>query len=312
MVSKYELIVNGKGETRRIEPEPNAPIAYQRKELPHWREQVLEGMRRNNWREAVDPSERKTLRVPLITDRYTAIVFTGDWHIGAEGFAWEAWSRDMGLVIDNPDAKLFLMGDLTDNFTWNPGAFEQVFNPHEQLGLLISFLDEALDKNKILAMVSGNHTAEWLIKNAGLEYGDIITRFNRVPYLREGGLFYIDTGHVVYTVLARHRTRYNSSFNMQHGNRRAYHMEARADIVASGHTHELGVSDEWLTADGQPHHAFMVKSGSYKQFDRYSSQKGYPQRQVGSVVVIINPFTHELYGVTGVERGLKILEALNS
>ena len=307
-----ELIIDGKGNTRRVEAEPTEGIVvYQRKELPEWREQVEEGIRRNNYRESVDPNQRKSIRIPLVTDRYTAIVFTGDWHIGAEGFAWEQWRDDMQMVMDNSDAKLFLMGDLIDNFTWFPGAFEQVMNPHEQVALLLSFLDEAMGREKILGMVSGNHTAEWLLKNTGLEFADIVTRFMRLPYLREGGLFYIDTGQVIYTVLARHRTRYNSSFNMQHGNRRAFHMEARADIVVSGHTHELGVSDEWLTADGKPFHTFMVKSGCYKIYDRYAKQKGYPQRTVGSAVIIINPLNHELYGVTGVERGLKILRALN-
>jgi len=204
------------------------------------------------------------------------------------------------------------MGDLTDNFTWNPGAFEQLFNPHEQVALLVSFLDEAIGKDKIVAHVSGNHTAKWLLKNTGMEYADVILRFNRLPYLREGGLFYIDTGKVIYTILARHRTRYNSSFNMHHGNRRAFHMEAKADIVVSGHTHELGVSDEWLTKDGEPFHAFMIKSGCYKAYDRYANQKGYPKRNIGSAVILFNPFTHELYGVTGIERGLKILEKLNN
>jgi len=298
-------------------PTPFTDTEYKKASNPNWREAVRENLRRQEFREYIAPERRGTCRLEWEADRYKAIVFSGDWHIGSEGWDAKKWEDDMETILAHPDMKLFLMGDLIDNFTWTPGAFEQMINPQEQVNLLGDFLEEAIEGNKVLAYVGGNHTMEWLLKNAGLEFGHVVAGMQKIPHLTQGGLFYLDVFDIheqtrlVYTILARHRTRYNSSFNPNHGNRRAFRMEATADIVVSGHTHQLVASDEWVTANGKPYHTFLIKSGCYKAFDRYASQKGIPKSQTGSAVAIISPHGHEIFVTTGVQRGKRLLDALN-
>lgn len=306
------LIVDGKGTEKYVpQVEPNDPfVPSEPTEDVDWREQLEEYERRQAFHERMEASRRKEIFIDTPTDRAFGVVFSGDWHVLSEGFDFPAFKRDAELLIETPNLGVILMGDEADNFTWNPGAFEQLGNPYEQTRLLGSIFRELIDDGKLLARVGGNHTDEWLFKNAGMEFADVVLGLSSVPRLREGGLVHHRIGKQVLTYLARHRTRYNSSLNMQHGNRSAWRREANADVVVSGHTHDLGSAQEYLSKMGVPSEVALIKSGSYKAFDRYGSERGMSRQQTGCPIFIVCP-NGDRYAVNNLPKGIRLLNNLN-
>lgn len=80
-----------------------------------------------------------------------------DVHLGAAEHMASEWNAFCKKILDDPDAKIILGGDLLNNSTRNSvsNIFEETMRPREQKKRMVEMLTPLRDR--CLAMVTGNH-----------------------------------------------------------------------------------------------------------------------------------------------------------
>jgi len=305
------IITDGMGTEREVPQNGFTSISQQTpKDKPAWREMVAEHQGRQEFREAIDDSQRE-ISVYIPTDKWIMVAMSGDKHIGSQGFDWARFQRDSELILDTPEAFEIDLGDIVDNLFFN--VHEDVFNITEQVNLVNGWAKEMLDRGKMICTVGGNHQ-EWVSK-IGIEFYMLVTGFNGfVPYMREGGFLDLQVGEAVYKFRLDHKTKYNSDLNPHHTNHRSFWMVAQdCDVIASAHSHS-NTAEQWNLRgrSDEERTVTFVKTGSMKKRDRYKDQNGFiPDWQTGGPCVLLNPKSKEVLISQNVPQGIKMLESLN-
>ena len=183
------------------------------------------------------------------------IDFTGDWHIADRKDAQyvSKWLKDH---IDPKTDRLILMGDLIDTGINRGMGWNQ-----ESVNRQIIYLKKILDRYKILGYVLGNHERR-IVDKTGLN-----------PYQ---------------TLLGDETTEYwapktDIQINIQHGKSgaqnqalelvRLANIHPTADIVALGHTHDLGIY--MLPTSDPPFEApytIGLRTGSLQMYPKYAER----------------------------------------
>jgi UDP-2,3-diacylglucosamine pyrophosphatase LpxH len=136
------------------------------------------------------------LSIHVNTDEEKVRIFPFcDLHIGApQGECeYQKLKASIDYVVENPNHYIFLLGDMTDcaqKMPWKnrgPNVYMESMNPTMQIKKLRELLREAVKKDKVLLMTSGNHE-DWNMELAGI---DIIKIFAEdvlnVPYASPNG-----------------------------------------------------------------------------------------------------------------------------
>lgn len=98
----------------------------------------------------------------MITHRFSDrpdldIIPISDVHLGAAEHMWDAWDAFCKRVLETPNARLVLAGDLINNATRSSvsNVFEETMRPRDQKRMMAAMLEPLRDR--ILCAVSGNH-----------------------------------------------------------------------------------------------------------------------------------------------------------
>jgi len=183
------------------------------------------------------------------------IIFTGDWHISDRTDASYV-SKWLHEHINLKKDRLILMGDLMDT-----GINRGMGWTQESVNRQVIYLKKILEPYKVLGYVLGNHERR-IVDKVGLN-----------PYQ---------------TLLGDETTEYwtpddNIQINIQHGKSGAQNqalelirlatVHPTADIVALGHTHDLGIymlptSDEPTQAP----YTIGLRTGSLQRYPKYAER----------------------------------------
>lgn len=161
-----------------------------------------------------------------------------DTHIGSYATDYDKFEEYTEFLKKNPYLYTCLIGDMTDHFVnfRNVAAMHgQVLSPQEQADVMESWIAEIEDK--ILFATWCNHS----------EMEEKVSGFNTIKRILERKSVYFNgIGHctlmvndIPYEIVATHKTRYFSSFNLTHGLLQLARKDVQgADVYIGGDKHE--------------------------------------------------------------------------
>lgn len=283
-----------------VKPEVEQPAVVK----VDWRELVkaAEGLRK--FREPVTLSTISP-EVRIDTDKPIAICFSADWHLGSGATDHRTWKEDIEYLLNNDGLYYAVLGDETDNvltFKTLSMVMEQILPVDLQTKMLEAVIMELVEKNKLVFTTWSNHRDEFDERLIGRSMLERLRREQGVPHLDGMGVVRLHVGPQTYTILATHKSRYNSYIHALHGAKRLYQMIFPADVVAVAHQHHPG-HEEYnqyqlarnlgLNFGGT---SWLVACSSYKTEDKYQRRYfGYMPLMLETVVFWPNEHKMEAF-----------------
>ena len=240
---------------------------------------------------------------------WIGIIFSGDWHLEGLQTNIQGLYDMIDRLSKSKRIYLVFMGDGGDYFCGNLayGQFDTVFSPKLARRIFWEFIKKVI--KKIVAMVSGDH--EWFAEvSADYNVVSEISRRLSLKYLGTGGDILLKRNGFEYKIHARHRYRFNSSYNLYHTNRQYLRFaDSSPDIVAIAHNHVNGIAME----EFQNKERILLRTGTFKIADRYMQKKAYsPQKFVDRIPVVLLNLDHkEMRHANTLEEAEDLLKFLN-
>ncbi len=235
-------------------------------------------------------SRQDEVAVTINTEEPIYLAFLADIHIGAVGCNYKEFKDTIDVISKVPNMYLVSVGDTIDNFLpgWHSeGQFEAICPPEIQKRLL-EYMYSKL-KGRIIALIQGDHD----------ESSHFVDDFDWTKYLCEkfkcadlgfGGFIYLTVGKQKYTILARHRFRFNSAFNLTHTVKRMREQLGDFDIGVVAHNHQSSIE----FVDMPDKTRVFVRPGSFKGADRFARRIGFVDNSSGkSMMPIVQLFPKE-------------------
>lgn len=235
------------------------------------------------------------------------IVFTGDWHVGAQGVDYELLERDLGIIEQTEGLYAIGMGDYKDNqnpYVHQSGVFEENVVASGQ-DKIVKHLISSLGDDKWVALVRGCHD-DWDKKLTDRDFVQELCDSVGCVNLWHGGKLTLHVGSEVYTVHVRHKYKYDSSLNTTNSQRNLANNFGAFDVIALAHKHypDLQVSHRM----GQE--IIYLRSGTYKTYDEFGQKIGGYKGIYGTPVLILFPDSHRKLLVPDLVLGAQILRGL--
>ena len=220
-------------------------------------------------REAKDA--RHLIPVRVTVDGPVGVAFVGDPHVDDPGTDIDLLRRHVEIINAHEALLPIGIGDYSNNWV---GRLARLYGQQSlsaaEAWVLVEWLVRSL---RWLALVSGNHDAwsgdgdpiKWMAKSARVQYEAHGARLGLT----------LPSGRVI-RVNARHDFSGRSQWNTAHGPAKAAQMGWRDHILTAGHTHVSGYQVVRDPATGLLSHALRI--GSYKSYDRYAEEKGFPNQ----------------------------------
>lgn len=218
-------------------------VDKKQKDIPHWREFAELAEETQKFGQRIDDSQR-VAHIEIVTSQPIALMFSGDWHLGAEGVDYQAWVRDIQYLLDTPNLYMAEVGDDRENmrsFRMLSSVLNQVLSPKQQAHMLRGVIEDLTANDKLIAKVGGNHDEEFDQRIFGEALQGYLLEKMKAPRFKNRGLVYLTVGEVEYTILLFHKSRFKSFLRKTHGTMREQQLSFPADIIAGGHDHEPGM-----------------------------------------------------------------------
>lgn len=226
---------------------------------------------------------RSLIPIRITCNGPIGIAHLGDPHVDDDGTDIDTLRRHVALINKTDGLFAGNVGDYSNNWV---GRLARLYG-QQSLGaaeawVLVEWLVRAVDW---LYLVGGNHDCwsgagdpvQWMARQARVQY--------EAHGMRMGLTF--PNGRVI-RVNARHDFSGRSQWNTAHGPAKAAQLGWRDHILTCGHTHVSGYQVLRDPASGLISHALRV--GSYKTYDRYAEEKGFPnQTFMVAPVTVIQP-----------------------
>ena len=247
-------------------------------------------------------------------NRYIALCFASDFHIGHEGVAYKRLEEDMAILRDTKGMYMIFGGDFIDNFIDGSKHQEAVLNsiapPKDQVALwqyLLSIIGKP--NTKILYVVKDNHVTARLKKACGIDWSNKLWEDHGVFYGGEEILANIQIGKIRYRVVSRHSFRGKSNVHLTASAKSLFRngKHEDIDIVSLGHTHEGSM--EAFFYRGNP--KLAVQCSTYKTLDPYSQQLGFQEPTIFMPAVILSPDRKEFTICSSMQEARTMLLAVN-
>jgi predicted phosphodiesterase len=220
------------------------PIAFKsdkKNGVTNWREWSTHLKQGQELHEKASRSQDKC-DITIKTDKdYIIYQPLSDLHIGAIGCNYEQLENFTDNILKHDNLYFSTLGDHTDNFNQfkNMYAVHQMqMSPAEQQSFFEDWVEET--KHKFLFSTWGNHE-EMEERSSGINSTkNVLNR--QIVYFNGIGVCNLHINDIDYKIVATHKTRYNSSFNITHGLKQMARKEiSDADIYMSGHVHNPAV-----------------------------------------------------------------------
>lgn len=228
-----------------------------------------------------------------------ALVFAADLHLGGHGVDYPRLFAEAELIAATPGMFLILVGDVVDNFII--GRLIRL-----RMGARLTITDEwvllrrylRIVAPKVVASVGGNHDY-WMTILAGIDYlRDAIAMVSPgAIYDQDDAKVTVDIDGVEWPGRIRHKWRGKSIYNDTHGIERAAKWDQDFLWGVGAHDHASGLARGFNKAGRS---GMAVKCGSYKRFDKYARQGGFPKHNNSTAVAIV--FDDKTESMTGFEN----------
>jgi hypothetical protein len=257
----------------------------------------------------MDTKQTKTT-IRLSGDKPIGIAHWGDWHLGAQGIAYESFERDKQDIIGTDGVFFIGMGDYKENqkpTVISSGTHEQIATTDLQDKLVVNFMSEL--NSKALALIRGCHD-DWDMRINKYDFVEHLCSRDVADCVNlwHGGEINIELGEQSYKINARHKSKGNSDLNTTNPQRRLLDEKGIADVFAVAHLHypDLG------NPRRQSRDVVYLRSGSYKKYDEYGQKINGYEGHEGVPLLIYFPDRHEVLPFRNLQRGLECLTYLRS
>lgn len=296
----------------KIETTLNNPI----NSAGEW-ELLLENAHENaEVRNSFERRPSNSIESKINTDKHIAIVFSGDWHIGAEGVNYQALKDMIQTVKETENMYICTVGDLIENtfqFHNQSTILDQVIHPKQQVIMLEGIIREFIGNEKLICGASGNHEDKRFEKYLG--YSTMDSLFAGSHYFQGKGIVFLKVGDIEYSITVMHKARSKSKLNLTLGQMREFQYCFPSDIIACGHYHSPVIQwhPKYLrdSQKGIGGETVFVQCGTYKTKDLYA-ERGFDPGMIADPVVVLNPKTKEMTPFPTVKRAKVYLEAVNN
>ncbi len=208
-----------------------------------------------------------------ISANWFPVLGLSDLHIGHKNTDYDYIDRLFSFVEKHKRPHCFVNGDLIENWVRaspKAGGFDETLPPKYQRKLARHKLSKIQDK--ILFLIEGNH--EWRSAKQGEQpMLEAIAEDMKIPYLGHGGRINLQINGIEYKFHARHKFRYESSFNPCHAcGRLNEQLDSEADIVAIGHKHIPDIESRFKAGKWRLYirYGAALPSTSYEQYSGYA------------------------------------------
>lgn len=228
----------------------------------------------------------------------------GDIHAGGDEVDYQRVNAEVDAIKHEPQAYVIAVGDLIDNFFFEPATQGDIVNRNEQGKYADALLSEL--QGHLIAGVAGNHEL-WSERGGATMYKDFTDKY-RAHYLE--GTSYIDltVGDSPFKIAVAHQFGGSSIYNNTHPQMRMQREMEGIDIFIGAHTHRKGINRQPVKGIDGGREALYISLGAYKSTDSYSRKKGYPPltpAEMGGVGLILYPFEKRVDAFWDIQAGLR-------
>ena len=276
-----------------------------------WREwlEVIEKQKELHQRQSCSQDDA-TIRLPKFDKQRAIILFSADWHLGSISVDYEAFRRNIELILKTPHVYMITVGDLTDNFrnfrSLQP-VLSQLASPKNQMGILRSLLNEFWKQKKWIAACWGNHD----VQRDEVLYGESTVKellSKNLVYFNGKGTLGVIAGDEKYTIRMSHYFKGNSIYNQLHSAMREMHFSfPNADIFVSAHKHSPAISNVYEYGQRK----CFIQTGAF-EIDSGYSKRFWGPGVIGVPAVVLRSDRHEVFAYPGLEELLEIREGVRA
>lgn len=242
-------------------------------------------LRRAELRQKVENKEYNTT-IEINTDRPIAIGWLADTHVAGQDVDYERLKWEIDEIKRNPYMRVFLGGDLTDGFCWNPAQFSDIANLNEQ-DLYLHKMLEYMGYDKILGGVMGSHE-KWS-RRTGLDFYTDIRK--NIPIFDGTGTVDLVINGICYTGAIIHEAKGQSYFNPNHQQKRFVMENEGYDFVCTAHTH-TGAEQSQIRQTAKGSRKVVFLSGkTFKRTDDFLDTRGFKRKDgegIGTNWILFN------------------------
>jgi len=261
--------------------------------------------------------QRQSLKLSSRVDEDSAIIdvghpigvaFLADAHIGSISCRYEELVDRINLIAETPGLYVFSVGDTIDNHLPTKhagGVFGELFPPELQKELVERLFSKL--KGRWLGVVQGCHE-EFSHEADDFDWTKYLAKKLGCPNFGFGGVLNLVVGNEEYRIMARHKYRFNSSFNLTATVKRMREQLGDFDIGIVSHHHQAAI-EQVIQGDGVDR--IFIRPGSFKPSDRYSRSLGYPSLGAFIPTVILFPHERRMIPFLHLEQSAVVLKALN-
>ncbi len=242
------------------------------------------------------------------------LVFIADLHLGDSNVDYDRIDDDLDTIVETPGMYACLIGDMLNNFIvgrLKDIRFGASFAISEEWVMVKRVLRKVAPK--LLLSVSGNHDL-WTYAVTSVDYlEEVHARLNPdILYAKYDNIVALKVGATEYILRARHKWKGYSQYNPTHGIEWAAKFDKgrHFDIGIAAHTHVSGLYRQFNNG-GRTGHGIVC--GSYKFFDSYAADKGFPQvNEAAAVALIINDTGEAIFGTNNLDAAASYMNIVYS
>lgn len=248
-------------------------------------EEVLPYLRKIS-QEAKDKNIIELSQEIILPAKPSMVVMVSDIHFGGK-IDMEALEHDLDVILSHENVYVILAGDLFDNFVIGKLQSVQTTQPttHAQEIKAVEWYLNKL-RDRIIVCVSGNHD-NWTYKVSGIDWIKELTHGWNMLYDRNQSIFRLKCGEISQVWKVRHKFKYNSIFNLTHGQEVDWERGGiDFDVAVSGHKHDVCAVRPFIRHGKK---RWAVELGTYKIRDEFARECGYPPCHGNSAAFVLNP-----------------------
>jgi len=246
-----------------------------------------------------------TIRID--TDEPIVVVFLSDLHIGAISGYYKELRETIDILSKTDNCYIISCGDTVDNYLptfHSTGQFGVVCPPEIQKAL-IEYLFKKL-YGKLIALVQGCHDEASHYAD-DFDWTKHLAKRLECANLGFGGMVHLYVGKQVYHIMARHKYRFNSSFNVTHTVKRMREQIGDFDIGVVAHHHKASIEQTEVAGLLR----LFIRPGSFKGPDRYTRQRGFTvDSKCYMPAVILYPNERKMLPFLHLRDALLVLDSL--